>query len=308
MRDNAGLVCELIGLSLITLLYSATVVISAYAWWGDPSSFGFNLTTRDAFEHYYLKISFATWTHAAWIAIYVWQAVWILYAWTFAYNLKKPDACKRRRTLFPGLYPAYMFVCGVNIGWVYSWGNRLPEISLGLIVLLAISLWVSVGMVSGYLYVATPDLPDAKSDLWMTRLSAQNGLAAFASWATLIMLYNLGAVLQEDASLHVDTTATILLSLISAIVLACFLLETTILDRFLRYSIAVYPVVMWTLGGVFARHWDPDMITARNHLFVLVLMCVVGLLFIVRIVLLLMFACLRPIAEYHSEGEETVPF
>ena len=136
-----------------------------------------------------------------------------------------------------------------------------------------------------------------------------NSLVMYATWAVITTLLSSGHFLQEDADVHVDTTATVILSLIAAICIAYFLLENTILDRFLRYVIAVYPVVIWTLAGMIADRWDSmrDDITERNNLIILSLSCVAMILFVLRLVLLIVFFFQRRIDEYDEGWEETVP-
>ena len=136
-----------------------------------------------------------------------------------------------------------------------------------------------------------------------------NSLVMYATWAVITTLLSSGHFLQEDADVHVDTTATVILSLIASICIAYFLLENTILDRFLRYVIAVYPVVIWTLAGMIADRWDSmrDDITERNNLIILSLSCVAMILFVLRLVLLIVFFFQRRIDEYDEGWEETVP-
>ena len=140
----------------------------------------------------------------------------------------------------------------------------------------------------------------------VTRILVLNGLVAFSAWTTFVTLLNLGTVLQEKAGVHVDTSSTIILSLLGSIVFSYFLLENTILDRFLRHIFMVYPVMIWCLVGVMVQHWSLERMTERNHLFPLVLVSVFGLLIVSRIVLLLVFAFVRPVPEY-EKGHDTIP-
>ena len=294
------IVCELTGVFVATLLYAVIVIIGLYSWLGNPAGFGMHMSILRAFERYQLTVSPAVWTYAAWLAAYVWQGLWLLYAWSFTCRQHKP------RTIFPGVYPAFWFVCILNVGWVYSWCNSFPELSLAFIALVTVTLYVSVGMESCHLYVNPQLNHHDRFSLWVTRILVLNGLVAFSAWTTFVTLLNLGAVLQERAGVHVDTSSTIILSLLGSTVVAYFLLENTILDWFLRHIFMVYPVVILCLVGVVIQHWNPERITERNHLFPLVLVSVFGLLMAIRIVLLLVFAFVRPVPEY-KKGHGTTP-
>ena len=301
---SARIVCEFLTLFLVTSLYLAKVGISLYAWWGDYSSIGLDTTISGAIEQFDIGITPAAWTNAAWIVAYAFQGAWILFAWSFIHRQETP------RTIFPGLYPSYMIACGLNIGLVFTWGNVLSEVSLALVVVLALVLYVAIGMVSVYLYKRTPALRGGhKIDFWLTHVLVLSGLVFYAAWITVVFLFNLGAVIQEREDVHPDTVGTVILSLLGAITVAYFLLENTILDRFLRYVhvFAVYPVVIWTLGGVLAEIWDSSAST-RNSIFAVVLAGVVGLLFLIRVALLIAFHFVRAPAEYLSDEDDTIPF
>jgi len=294
--------CELIGLLVATLPYAVIVVVGLYSWLGNPVGIGLSVSILQAFERYRLTISPTLWTHVAWLAAYAWQGLWLLYAWSFTCRQQKP------RTIFPGVYPGFGLLCALNVGWVYSLCNSFPELSLALVALLTITLYLCIGMESCYLYI-NPDLKYAyRLSIWVTRVLVLNGLVAFAAWTTFVTLLNLGVVLQEKANLHADTSSTVVLSLLASIVCSYILLENTILDRFLRHVFVVYPVMIWCLCGSVVENWDSGNITERNNIFSLVLLATFGLMFAIRIVLLLVYAFVRPVKDYQKEKRDIIPY
>ena len=294
--------CELIGLLAATLPYAVMIIVGVYSWLGDPVGIGLGLSIIQAFERYRLTISPTLWTHSAWLAVFAWQGLWLLYAWSFTCRQQKP------RTIFPGVYPAFGLLCALNVGWFYSLCNSFPEMSLAFVTILTITLYLCIGMESCYLYI-NPDLKYAsRLGIWVTRVLVLNGLVAFATWTTFVTLLNLGVVLQEKANLHADTCSTIVLSLLASIVLSYILLESTILDRFLRHVFVIYPVMIWCLVGSVVENWDSGSLTERNNLFSLVLLATFGLMFVIRIVLLVVFAFMRPVKEYQKEKDDIIPY
>lgn len=294
---------ELLSLSFLSLLCTARAVLGMYAWWGDGVKVGLKADLRTTLDTPDIDVSIKRWGNAVWILIFVWEVIWTAYAWSCL--------CRNVaiRSIFPGIYPLYTFACVLNIGWIFAEGNNIAPLSLALSALLCLVLYISLGSATIYLYRKRFDLKiyDQIKDLRAAHVLVLNGVALFAAWTTITMLYDLGAVLQENAHVYPATVATIILSLLGSLVVSYFLLELTILDRFLRYVIIVYPVVIWTLAAVLVRHWDID---DRNVLFSLVLLCVVVLLFLLRVCLVAVFRIFRPIPDFQSwsNGTDFVPY
>ncbi len=303
--SRAKTFCEVFTLSLLSLLYVATVVLGVYAWFGESGELGFEETLQDAVDRYYpSQLAPPKWNYTIWLVIYGWQTVWILHAWSFTVRLRKP------RTIYPGLYPTYMIVCALNIGWVYSWCTMHPELSMALMGILVLALGICITLVLRYLYKISPTLKYFQSqDIWLTRIVTVNGLVLFVVWAVISMLLNLGYLLVNDADVHPETTTTIILSLLASLTLSYFILENTILDRFLRFTVTVYPAVIWYMAGIVAENWDSikEDATERNNLIMVVFTVVAVVLFLVRVLLLVLFAFFRPVSEYEESFDDIIP-
>lgn len=296
------IVLETLALLATPVFLAANAALSMYSWWGEPERLGMGDGVQEAIMASPYRTPFApvTWTYAAWLAVFAVQGLWLVYAWSYACRQK------RERTIFPGVYPAFWLACGLNIGYVYSVGHGMLELSLALVAAETLVMYVCVGFVARYLRAATTGLKDiTRSDKWATHFLTLNGLAFYAAWLTIFTLLQLGAVLENNADVHPNTVGTILLSLLGALIVCYFLLEVTILDRFLRFVVLVYPAVVWWLVGTLIEHWNrefEDM--SRNSLFVFVLMCVGSVLLVLHLVLILVFGCVRPMDGEGGEGEE----
>ena len=296
---------EVIALLLTAVLFVLKVAICLVIWWGSPSLLRIDVSLPYALKNdtYKLSISQAEWVHAMWPFLFLWEIVWILFAWTFTCRETK------HRTLSVWVYPSYWFACLLNIGWAVSWGKLFPALGLAFGSLQSLTLVVCVGVLSVNLYFIATDLKYAglRASLRITRSFVLNVFAGYATWSSVQTLFNLGSVLQHSAHLHPETTSTVVLSLLGSITLTYFLLECTILDWFLRSVFVVYPVVAWSLAGVLVENWNGGG-ADRNELFSLVLACVCGVLAIIRVVVVGVFSKVRPLAKFEKEGEETVPF
>ena len=309
---------ETVLLALASVGFVANIIINIFAAGsaGDIAKFGF----KNEITVYKTQVIPASWTFSIWGLIYAWQVLWLLYGWSF---VCRPRA---QRTIFWGVYPMFLFVCLAIIGWFYVWGNEYPQGGLVFILLMAISLYVAIGMLSYHLYRKTKDLEEEgqKCDLWMTRIVVLNGLGLYASWVSVATCLGVGIVIlyysPQSAGLGLTEgsggavgsgngsggglntplatdSGTVTLALLAFIVLVYFILENTVLDRFTRFMLVVYPTIIWALSGAVQGQWNKYE-NPRNQIFSLVLLCVVILLACIRVVLLIVFACVRPVGRY----------
>ena len=293
---------ELVLLLLASLAFIAKVIISIYAWWGDAPSLGLLRSLPKAFEEYSLPISPALWTQSLWLVLFICELFGILFAWRFTVN-------QNPRTIFLGYYPAFALACLLQIGWVFCWCRLLQELSLAIIAVKILVLAICVGQVSTYLYVIRGDLRFFYTcNFMLTRILILNGSVVYCTLSVLLALFNLEAVLIDNASLTGGTASTIILSILSSLIITYFILENTILDRFLRYVCSIYPIVIWILIGVLTEMGiGQNSLQDRNVVFVLVLVCVVGSLMVLRVILWIVYVCIRPLQEYENDEPETVP-
>lgn len=302
-KHNSKLFCRVFFLLLATLTYVVKVILSLYAWWGVPSNIALKVSLQSAFQEYRVPISPGEWTQVFWLVLYLWEALWMVFAWTFV--CRQHTTC----TIHSAFYPLYSLACLLQIGWVFAWGRLFHELSLALVAVQVLVLMVSVGVLSTYLYYIRGTLKFYyMCNFVLTRVLVLNGTIAYATFSLILMLFNLGAVLIRNADVHPDTVSTTVLSLLSSIVVTYFLLENTILDRFLRYIFTVYPVVLWTMIGILTEVWKGrQSLENRDELFALILTCVVGALSLIRVLLWFVFICIRPLPEYEKDEPETVP-
>ena len=79
-----------------------------------------------------------------------------------------------------------------------------------------------------------------------------------------------------------DVASTISLVILALEVIVWFTLENTILDKYVRNTLSVYPVVIWALSASISKNWDP---AKRNSVISVVLLAVSCTLLVVRIVI-----------------------
>lgn len=223
----------------------------------------------------------AGYTFSIWGVIYAWQALWILYAWTYTF---RPNAI---RTIFTGVYIGYSIVNSFNITWIYVWGNEHVVASSVILFLFNAAFYPTIALLFGYFNTVKDKA--GKVDIVLTYALPMNGLCLYATWTTIAMLINLTAAVQYTTSISGTNMATISLTILLLLVLTYFILENTILDKYgFRYVYSVYPVVVWALAGVLAAHWGKGdgNSSLRNGVYKLVLLLVAGGMLVVKFGLL----------------------
>ena len=283
-------VVETVFLSLTTIVFIVVVITNSLANLQDVEGFANGTTVVS--NIFYTQITPAGWTFSVWGLIYFCQVLWIIYAWSFVFRPSTPRSISFVTIIF------YTIANLTNIIWIYVWGNEYPQASFGVIVVFAIALYSTITVQCIYLYKQTPALMSEKKfkvDLYLTRIIVLNSIALYASWVSVATQINFVILLQYYTSADATTAATVGLSILLVEIIVYFILENTILDRFARFVFVVYPLFIWAFSGALSAHWrvEPD---DRNPIFTLVLLLLCIVLFVVRIILWIVFAFLRPLA------------
>ena len=297
---NCMNVTEVVVLAVTTLLYVITVFINYWSSSGNASDLGLE-DVGNVSDAYELVVTPDGWTFAIWGVIYVWQFLWLLYGWRF---VVRPSSAK----IIPLLtYILFSISCLINIGWIYAFTNREMAVAFALLFLLSITLYATIGISVVVFYYRVEHLKrqQQKVDLVLTTILLHNGLAVYATWTSIATLLNMGIIMQYTGNNRQDATTVgiVLLSILLLEEIVWFLLENSILDRFVRYIFTIYPVLIWALAGVLSKHVDDDDLDKTNSTAVGALV-LSGLLFIIRLVFSFVnCACRRleyPNVEYRS--------
>lgn len=293
---------EIFVLAMTTLLYIVTVFFN---YWASQSSrnedLGFEETVSDVSDAHPLAVTPDGWTFSIWGVIYVWQALWLIYGWSFAL---RPSSAK----IIPLLtYVLFCLSCGLNVGWVYAFTSGELVVAFVLLFLLSVALYATIASAVVVFYYRVEHLKQKKQliDLIMTTVLLHNGLAVYATWTSVATLLNMGIIMRYTGNNTQDETTVgiVVLSILLVEEAVWFLLENSLLDCYVRYIFTIYPVLIWALAGVITKHIDDDNLNKTNSTAVGALVFS-GLLFFIRLVLLIINCACRklkyPNIEYRS--------
>ncbi|XP_031558048.1 uncharacterized protein LOC116294562 [Actinia tenebrosa] len=266
-------------LSVLSLIaYILTLILNGFATPNVRPGFlndlyGNNLSTGDVSDKYSTEITPAGWAFSIWGVIYTWQMLWILYSLSLICRPHAPDVLN---WLFHVLF---ICTCVFNSTWIIIW-QRMKITGASIVLFcIAFNLYGLLAL-SYYRFNKLYDATCSKIDFYAIQALVHNGIAFYATWTTVASLLNMTIAITYVHDVANATASTVALVILTLEILVWFILENTVLERFLRYTVSQYPVLIVALSAIISKHWNSD---KRNSIFSLVLLILVCVLFVIRI-------------------------
>ena len=262
----------------------------------------FQNTTGEVSDYYSTDITPAGWTFSIWGVIYAWQILWLAYSLStlcrqtnYGYVYRNPN---HQPAIF---YLIYVINMAANVCWLLLWDRFMAQYSLIAIVLMALTLVVMLVISYVRLYYATPIFlrEDCRVDVWMTRILTQNGLAIYATWVIIAALINLDVVLVYYADVNQSVGGTICLALLFLLICSWFFLDNFVCDRFVRYMLTPYFVVVFALSGSVDQNYDPD---SSTSVLSVCLLAISACLLMIKLVLMIYRALKSPLFDWSQQS------
>ncbi len=284
-------VLEFVSLLVATVLVVVMFILSILSNF-PHIGVGFKNGTTEVSDIFYTQLTPAGWIFKIWGLVYTWQVIWIIYGWSFVFRPATP------RAISFVTYILYSIGQLCNIAWTYLWGNLYTAASFGVAVVLSLILYSTLVAQAIHLYRETPALSSTKKfkiDLYLTRIIVLNSIAIYIAWVAIATELNFVILLVYYCGVDDTTAVTIDLACLLIVIIVYFILENTLFDRFARFVFIFYPSLIWAFTGIVSAHWGVEE-DNRNPIFTLVLLVLCIVLFIVRIILWIVFAFVRPLA------------
>ncbi|XP_054607177.2 uncharacterized protein [Nothobranchius furzeri] len=237
-------------------------------------------------DEFVTQITPSGWTFTIWTIIYLFLASVMVYILSGIFRKNAYGYVYCSPAVLPhGFFVAWSLNLLLNLGWLLLWDRKFMPAALAFLILIASTNYVVIFFsCAGLSYYGAWLDKYHKVDLWLHRVLIQNGVAIYATWTTIASLINLTIVLTYDATMSSSDAATVSLSLLTVLMIVWFLLENFVLDKHVRFILAIYPVVIWALTGVFTENYNSASPT-RNNIFIATLLGLTSLLFVARIIL-----------------------
>ncbi|XP_045618892.1 uncharacterized protein [Procambarus clarkii] len=273
---------------------------------GVPPQGFFESTVGNLSAKYEIDVTPAGFTFMIWSVIYIWLLLAHLYALILM--------CRRNAVgpvytspsvLTSSFLLTYTFNLMANVAWLFVWDNELIVFASALLWFIVLTNWMAFGMLHYSVYRHGPWMcHHAKVDLWMYRVLWHNGMALYTTWSTIAALLNLGVALRYAAGLDMQYVVYVVLGALSGIMILWFVLENTILDRYVRYTITPYAVVIVALVGIYIKQYAES--TTETGYFIVVLLGVAVFCFVARLGLVIVRACKNPLYVNNKIGDDPV--
>eukprot|EP00062_Callorhinchus_milii_P004061 gi/632942733/ref/XP_007886570.1/ PREDICTED: uncharacterized protein LOC103175372 [Callorhinchus milii] len=196
---------------------------------------------KNVSDKYRTDFTPAGWTFGIWGVIYLWQALWIIYSLT--------GLCRRKaQAWIHSVVPYPFFIIWIinnlfNIGWIFLWDREYLITALVFLALIAFTNYTALFFSYYALNKQGPWLQKhSKVDLWLVRILVQNGIVVYATWPTIATLLNFAIELT-------------------------FCLENFVLDKYVHYTLTVYPVVIVALSGFLNNNFNINS-PSRNNIYI----------------------------------------
>ncbi|XP_035699486.1 uncharacterized protein LOC118432079 [Branchiostoma floridae] len=244
----------------------------------------FNSTQGELSDKYYNDLVPAGWTFSIWGFIYAWTALWLLYITTTIFRKTSEGYVY----IVSDLLPWYFFVAwyinnACNVAWLFVFDREQLVLSACVLAIIPFSLYLC--LFASYRQVDKRGVwltENASVDLWCTRAFVHNGLAIYATWTTIATLLNFGIALIYTGGFDNTDVVTGLLAVLLVEVLGWYVLENFVLDRYCRYNLIIWVVVIVALTGSLVEHWGPE---KRNSIFTAILIGLTAFLYLIRLCL-----------------------
>ncbi|KAK5859416.1 hypothetical protein PBY51_020971 [Eleginops maclovinus] len=273
MRANS--LPRIVVITVCTVVFIAVLIVNALAGAGKGP---FHSSTGNVSALYETEITPAGWTFSIWGVIYTWLALLVIYTTSYVF----------RGSWAQSLLPYTFYFCWManlmlNMIWLLLWDRELMLVALVVLILMVITSYTALFcccFATDYygLWLQTYH----RKDLFCLRALVQNGLALYTTWTSIASLINFSLVLHLWGVAK-STAATASLCILFAEVVAWFLMENWLLDRWVRNILTVYPVVIVALLGNVFKHFNPDDPTP-NSVFMVVLLVLACVLLISRLI------------------------
>ena len=271
-----------------TVAFCATVIINAILSSNIARDVGVKESIGRVARDNPVDILPATWTFSIWLLIYLWQGLWITYAWVFVFRASAINSVNK------WIHALFIISCGFNIAWLFLFGNEEFTGSFVVLLLLELTLDAMIGVASYTSYHQTQELIEngQKWDVILTQVFLNNGISVYETWVTIAVQVNFAVALQYDYDVSRSVASIVALCIILVELGGWFIAEITILDRFVRYTLIVYPVVVWSFAGIIANNYKEG---EASSILAVVAICIACCVLVARFVLTIVYHLKRPL-------------
>lgn len=214
----------------------------------------------------------AWWTFYIGGLVYFLQLIWVTYGLVLTCRqVSQEPAYLNPVILSPAFFIFFNLSSVFNIGWLFLWDRLLHTASLMFLACISLSLLLTTAIVASRLVMFKETLinQDRYKEGKFLQVTVINSVAMYATWAIICTVINLGMILvyRWSRPLSEEVTAILCVSLLAFMSLVYVVLDSTLIERYTRYCLSPYIVVIWTLAGSVAENYNPGNLSSLMSTF-----------------------------------------
>jgi len=157
------------------------------------SRFGFtNSQIGNVSSRYEINITPAGATFSTWGAIYIWQALWLIFNVVIIFLKNEINRIYYDPIVLTiSFHVIIFFHFTVSISWLFAWDAQKFTLSLFIIIFMLLTVYAAAFISHKNTVASEPYLKNPVWLIWLYRFFVNNGLAFYATWLTVATLLNL---------------------------------------------------------------------------------------------------------------------
>ena len=179
----------------------------------------------------------------------------------------------------------FLFIINLclNIIWIILFDRTYFIICFFVILFMVLSAYACIGMCS---YSLAENLDELTVDnlgvhIWLIRLFVQNGIGVYAGWITVAMHINLDLAFRFTWNIDGNMSDLTALIIILVLIICWFALDLIVLDRYTRYLITPYMVLVVAFCGVYDKQVDTTSFE-RTEILIVTLLAISGFCLLIK--------------------------
>jgi len=289
ISDHSPLNIALILSTLITFIITA--IFNALGGSGAGVGSIFISTVGNISDVYQLDITPAGFTFSIWSVIYLWIAFSLLFfIITIFIKTDFGRLYMNPQILTPSVTATLSINFILNLAWIFVWDRSFENVNLIILAAvilptIAITNMLVIAFMTRNISKHCHEFQRGSPLFWWGMLYrfVVNGLAIYTTWTTIASLINLATALVYVGGVSNRDASLASLSLLVIIHCTWFVLENFVFDKYVRFILTQYLVVIWAVNGIRAKKMADENVPQEIKDFVLAILVIAVITFLVRL-------------------------
>ena len=271
-------------IACLWIVYLLTITFNALSASGNSTFYFSNQVNLSA--KYELDTTPAGWTFSIWSVIYLFISITLVF---YIFTILKRTPGNDYMYLNPVVAsPAYCLFYSINlltnVAWTFLWDRELLMVSFFALAGVAMTNIIALSILSRNIEIKDHLMKREQPKLYWTYICmAFNGQGVYCTWTIIASTLNFTIFLQYGEGINKETSADINLASLLVICVGWASIEIACLDKFTRFLITPYIVVIWALGGIIDKKNSDPNVSDKTKTFLTSLMLIAINLLLVKI-------------------------